>query len=981
MVTPRSNHPASPSGTADPDVDASGALRFRVLGHISAVRDDGTPVPLASASQRRLLGFLASRADTVTSIGTIGLHLGLTDGAVRTAIARLRRRLGPGSDLVTEGPGYLLMTDRIDSVEFHAAVSAALAGNDVDGDARSSLERALAMWRGEAYAEFSHEEWAITEAARLEEMRAGATEELVDVLLRQGEHEIALDRASSVIERHPFRDRPRGQRMRALAATGRTTEALRSFHEYRALLREEVGTVPSPALVDLERLIAAGDLPIGDVRSAPSPPPRAPSDPPMVALPRDRGFGLDELSEQVASDLAEHRLVTLTGVGGIGKTRLALAVADRSTPDVERVVLVDLRSASSPETVLAVAARALGVEFARRQEIARLLDRRRTLVVVDNCEHVLEPAAALVGEIVAGAPSSRVLATSRQPLMAPGERVRIVRPMSRRDATALFLDRASRWHDAFAGGDERDLAQIEEICVRLDGIPLAIELAAACVAHMSVPEIAAQLDDRLTFFPGDPTRSQQQRTLRATMDWSYDLLDEDARSLLRAVSVFAAGFEPASAAAVWGRSPARTLAGLGALVRASLVLAHTGGGSTRYELLETVRLHAEAKASDAGELERLRDAHAAHYAGRLDAIDPVEVLGVSGRSRPDIANHDRMLERVEAHRDLGRLGELAWRTAMVHRADCWSDAAGRYLGRDDVAAALSGMERSCYLAASLQNANVLGRWADQLRFAEAGLATATGPVRVVLLRGAASACSVLAPERVDALVDEAMALAAPDDTGILLELRRTRVDGLLLAGELEVAAAELRSLWAEVVSTGFHRHGVRPLAGIDLLWVDVILRLDDEVTELADVLAVLPGGAVAGHCGHAVVAARHGRGGESARRVLLAAEAASTEGVPLVDNDVTVVAALRAVELGEPERACGLLDSVPGGLRSLGSHQLYRYTRDLVRERLDPDAVADLRSAARHQGATSVTATELARLRTEAAAGTADDGRGADASS
>lgn len=941
-------------------------LSFRVLGHVEVVRDDGSPVALPSASQRRLVGFLASRADTITSIGSIGLHLGLTDGAVRTAVARVRRRLGPGSCLVTEGPGYVLRTDRVDHLQFEAAVASASTGDADDARMRASLERALAMWRGAAYAEFAHEEWAIAEAARLDETRASATELLVDVLLRQGEHDTALEHASTVIERHPFRDRPRGQRMRALAASGRVTEALRAFQEYRALLLDEVGALPSPPLVELEQLISAGGLPPGDVR--PSSPRARPATPHAASpwVPPDRGFGLDEPSEQVAAELTDHRLVTLTGVGGIGKTRLALTVAARVASDVDRVVLVDLRSATSPETARAVVARALATEATGAHEIARLIDRHRTLLVVDNCEHVVESAATLVGEILAGAASSRVLATSRAPLFVAGERVRIVRPMSRGDAIALFIDRASQWREGFTAGDAAGQQQIDEICVRLDGIPLAIELAAACVAHMTVAEIAAQLDDRLTFFPGDPTRSQQQRTLRATMEWSYELLGKDARSLLRSLAVFAPNFDAAAAAAVWGRPLARTLAGLGALVRASLVLAHAHGDSTRYELLETVRLHAEAKASDAGELQRLRDAHADHYAGTLEAIDPIDLLDVSSESRPDIANHDRMLETIDGRGDLGRLGELAWRTAMSHRADCWSDATGRYLGRDDVTAALTGQERSCYLMASLENANVLGRWADQLRFAELGLETATGPFRVVLLRGAASACSVLAPDRVDALIDEAIALTRPEDTGVVLELRRTRVDGVLLAGDLEAAAAELRSLWADVVATGFHRRSIRPLAGIDLLWVDLILHLDAEATALADVLVDLPGGAVAGHCGHAVVAARRGRAAESARHVLLAAETASAEGVPLVDNDVTVVAALRAVELGEPERACGLLASLPGGLRSLGSHQLYRHARELVRRGLEPDVVVDLRSAARRDGASVVTAAELARLRADA---------------
>ena len=942
-----------------------------MLGHISVARDDGTPVPLPSVSQRRLVGFLACRANSITSVGTFGLHLRMTDGAVRTGIARLRRRLGPGSELVTEGPGYMLVSDRIDSLQFEDAVNSALTEDGADDDVRASLERALDMWRGDAYAEFSHEEWASAEAARLDELRASATEMLVDVLLGQGEHEVALELASTVIERHPFRDRPRGQRMRALAATGRVTESLRSFQEYRERLLDEVGTVPSAPLVELEQVIAVGGLPLGDARSL-STRARPETADTRVLLPRDRGFGLDEISERVATDLADCELVTLTGVGGIGKTRLAVTVAARLAPDFDRVVFVDLRSASSAESVLVVAARALGVEASESTPIVKLLQRCRALIVFDNCEHVLESAASLITEIVAGAESTRVLATSRQPLAVEGEHVCSVPPMSLGDATALFVDRASNRRDTFATDDAPNRHQIAEVCARLDGIPLAVELAAACVAHMTLREIADQLNDRLTFFPDDPRRPRRQRTLRATMDWSYELLDPDAQSLLRAVAVFAVGFDAAAAAAVWKRSVPRTLAGLGTLVRASLVVARTHGDSTRYELLETVRLHAEEKASTVGEIERLRSAHADHYAGELEAIDVVELLRPTSERRPDIANHDRMLEWVDGRGEPRRLGELAWRTAMAHRADYWTDSAGRYLGRNDVVGALTGRERSCYLVASSENANVLGCWPDQLRLAELGLETATGLLRVMLLRSAASACSVLAPQRVDSLVDEATSLADPEDIDVLLELRRTRVDGLLLAGDLEAASAQLRSLWAEVSSAGHHHHTVRPLAGIELLWVSLILGLDEDVTALADALCDLPGGAVAGHCGHAVVAARAHQLSQSAHHLVLAAEIASAEGVPLVDNDIAVVAALRALEVGDAERACRLLTSLSGGVRSPGSHQLYRHARDRVRGKLDPEVIARLRSDARRDGPSVVTGAELSRLRAEAADG--DDG-------
>ena len=270
-----------------------------------------------------------------------------------------------------------------------------------------------------------------------------------------------------------------------------------------------------------------------------------------------------------------------------------------------------------------------------------------------------------------------------------------------------------------------------------------------------------------------------------------------------------------------------------------------------------------------------------------------------------------------------------------------------------------------YFAASFENANVLGRYADQLRFAELGLETASGAVRLVLLRGAAGACSVLAPERVEELLDEAIALAEPDDLEMMLELRRTRVDGVLLAGQLDAAADALRTVWDDVVAAQLH-HTMRPLAAIDLLWVHAIVGDDDAVSALADVLCELPGGAVAGHCGHAIVDARRQLVAPSARRLLIVAELAAAEVIPLIDDDVKIVAALRAVELGEAERACRLLASLGGGGRSPGSSQLHQHTRRLVGRRLDSDVIARLGSDAQRDGPAGILVAEIRLLEDEA---------------
>ena len=942
-------------------------MNFLVLGHISVARADGTIIGLPSVSQRRLVGFLASRANTIVPVATVGHHLDLTDGAVRTGIARLRRRLGrSGSALVTEGPGYRLATDGVDAMRFEHAVRAALARGVEEADARRTLEHALRMWRGEAYAEFAHEHWAAAEAARLNELRATATESLVDVLLALGDPEAALELAASLTERHPFRDRPRGQQMRALAAMGRVTESLRSFQAYRSLLLGEVGTLPSTALVELEQLIATGGLPAGDVRTHPQSRQPTPAKVREVELPRNAEFGLDGISRRVAAELAAGDLVTLTGVGGVGKTRLALRVVSRTAAEYDRVAFVDLRQATSREGVVAAAGRALGVDTSAPAVIVQALHRCRTLLVLDNCEHVLEAAAELTHDVLAGPGDVRVLATSRLPLGITGEHVCAVPVLSPDDARDLFVSRASKWRDDFGADDPAVRDLVTKISVRLDRIPLALELAAACVAHMTLMEIAAQLDHRLTFLPGDPTRLQQQRTLRGTMDWSYGLLDDELQSLLRALSVFAWWFDASAAAAVWGRSLADTLAGLGALVRASLLVARPDGDVMRYQLLETVRLLAEEKASAAGETVELRSAHADHYAAGLEAIDPIELLRPASARRPDIANHERVLEWVASGEDLRRLGALAWRVAMAHRAECWTDPSGRYLGRDDVMAVLSEQERACYLAASFENANILGRWEDQLRFADRGLESASGPVRVSLLRGAATACHVLAPQRVAGLVAEATALVDPADIDVYLELRRAKADSLLLAGDLESAAGELRSLWAEVLAAPIETGSIRPLAGIELVWVSLVLGRDDEAASLADVLCDVPGGQVAGWSARSIAAARRLRRAESARHLLAAADAAESQRVPLVDNDVAVVAAVRAVALGDPERACRLLASITGGVRSPGSHQLLRHARRLVRDHLPPESIDAIRTEMSGVDPASVTGAEFRRLRAEA---------------
>jgi hypothetical protein len=227
---------------------------------------------------------------------------------------------------------------------------------------------------------------------------------------------------------------------------------------------------------------------------------------------------------------------------------------------------------------------------------------------------------------------------------------------------------------------------------------------------------------------------------------------------------------------------------------------------------------------------------------------------------------------------------------------------------------------------------------------------------------------VLAPWRVAPLVDEAMTLVDPAAVDVVLELRRTKVDALLLEGDLETATSELRGLWNDFVAAAIPHDRIRPLAGIDLLWVSIVLGQDAEATALADALVERPGGEAAARCAHAILAARALRRAESAAHLLRAAAASEAQGVPLVDNDVTAAAAIRAIELEEPERACRLLVSVRGGARSPGSQQLLRHARDLVHEHLDAEVIATIRSRAGREDPAVIGESEIRRLRAEARA-------------
>jgi predicted ATPase/DNA-binding SARP family transcriptional activator len=583
-------------------------MRVRVLGAVEVVDDDGNVVALGGIGQRRIIAALAVHAPAPLAIDRLADLCDISPGALRTSVARLRRQMGDAT-IVTVAGGYALRGVDVDADEFGELIEAARL---VDG--RRAVQRyaeALQLWHGEALREFAAEEWARPTAVRLDEMRAGAIEDRAECLLEVGDSITAAAEMAAHTAEFPLRDRGRSLLMRALAAQGRATEALREFDSYRRFLLDEVGTEPSGALRELDRRIAAAapiDPAVRQDGAAPSNLPSSAS----ALIGRER-----ELS-QVAAAVTMHPLVTVTGTGGVGKTRLALAVAQHTTWAVDGAWMVELAALRTGGGVPDAVALALGVERRDEESLTRSIAKwcavNRSLVVLDNCEHVLDEAAAVATAILAAQPRSRLLTTSREPLRVDGEHVVELGPMSlvadedgESDAVRLFVQRAV---DEAPNFDlNSDQASIAEICRRLDGIPLAIELAAARMRSLSPAAVLERLGERFRLLShGRRTAADRQKTLRAAFDWSYQLLDGEQRNCFDQLSVFSGTFDLDDAVGVLGASAGEwtVVDAVSALVDRSLVARASG---RRYRLLETLRSYGEDHCTEAGIVDDVRRAH------------------------------------------------------------------------------------------------------------------------------------------------------------------------------------------------------------------------------------------------------------------------------------------------------------------------------------------------------------------------------------
>jgi predicted ATPase/DNA-binding SARP family transcriptional activator len=626
-------------------------MRYGLLGPLLVHTETGEELPVRGAKLRALLSLLLVargapvRQDRLVEVLWGDGPPGNPRNALQAQVSQLRKLLG-GDAIRATGGSYVLALDRddLDLVVFERLVEEGLGvlGAGQPAAALRALERAGAMWRGTPLADVDDADFVGPERVRLEELHLTAVEARLQATLESGRHREAVSELESLVAGHPLRERLWELLMLALYRCGRQADALRAYQQAREVLVEELGVEPGPALDALEAAILAHD----DGLAGPARHRRG-----NVGAPVSPLIGRDRELAVATRLLREHRLVTVVGPGGAGKTRLALAAA-RLDPPAGGSWLVSFEAVTDDEAVLPAVASSLGLTDDERRagpagmatQVISHLAGGPSLLVLDNCEHLLAGIAATAVELLARCPGLRLLATSREAVGITGEVLLPLGPLDDVAAAELFLQRAVAVRPDLVLDDAARSA-VTGICQRLDGLPLAIELAAARSRSLPLTQIEERLADRFRLLTGGArTALPRQQTLRAVVDWSYDLLFDDERRLFARLAVFTGDFDLDAAEAVCADDvvPVEDVLDLlDRLVDKSLLLADHTSSVPRYRMLQTLWQYARERLVDSGEADLLHRRHAHHYPAVAESVE------VRMRSGEALAIRDRLVHDLE----------------------------------------------------------------------------------------------------------------------------------------------------------------------------------------------------------------------------------------------------------------------------------------------------------------------------------------------
>lgn len=616
-------------------------MRFGVLGPVAVWTDDGRPVAIPGVKVRALLADLLVHEGRPVSADRLVEDIWGDDqpanpiGTLQVKASQLRRALEEaepgGRELIVSGPaGYSIRADikaDTDAGQFQTLLD---EGRPAEAEA---------LWRGPAYADFADEEFTRAAITRLTEQRLTAQEELAETRLNQGEHHRLADELASLVAANPLRERLRAIHLKALYRAGRQAEALAGYDQLRKLLADELGLDPSPALTALHQALLTQDPALltqgQNLTQAQSATQGfgqgGGAERRTRNLPAQRAelIGRDEAVAEIRSQLGKHRLVTLTGPGGVGKTRLALAVATADEQAfADGVRWIELAAVEAPDALDATASlievvlTALGVRETAgtaNERLAAAVQSRELLLVLDNCEHLIDQVAEIADSLLQATSTIKLLATSRESLALPDEVVWNVPPLdlpiaddlpslNESGAVRLFTARAKAADRSFELNDT-SAAAVSTVCRRLDGIPFALELAANRIRALGVQGLVDRLDDRFRLLAtGHRGAAPRQQTLLAMIDWSWELLTDVERATLRRLALHVDGCTTDAAEAVGGDADV-----LGRLVDRSLVVPVHQPSGPRFHLLESIAAYGVERLHEAGEYDEIRAAHHRYY--------------------------------------------------------------------------------------------------------------------------------------------------------------------------------------------------------------------------------------------------------------------------------------------------------------------------------------------------------------------------------